>query len=201
MIKKLQVTCSNPGDPGARAKASAELILRSSLNAALVIDEYAKFGGEQDIGALMDTLETSMQKAQGNDLSEAEAMLIGQAKSLESIFVSLSLKACSATASESLLRMALKAQNQCRMTLETLATIKNPPVIFARQANLTTGPQQVNNGMASPSHTREIKNESNQLSEEDHELLSNARTSGYASGIDSTLETLGKIDRAKVARR
>jgi hypothetical protein len=28
-----------------------------------------------------------------------------------------------------------------------LATIKNPPVVFARQANIAQGPQQVNNGM------------------------------------------------------
>ena len=40
------------------------------------------------------------------------------------------------------MRMALKAQNQCRMTLETLATIKNPPVVFAKQANTAQGPQQ-----------------------------------------------------------
>jgi len=33
------------------------------------------------------------------------------------------------------------------MTLETLATIKNPPVVFARQANINNGgQQQVNNG-------------------------------------------------------
>ena len=48
---------------------------------------------------------------------------------------------------EAYLRMALKAQNQCRMTLETLATIKNPPAVFARQANIAHGPQQVNNAM------------------------------------------------------
>lgn len=41
-------------------------------------------------------------------------------------------------------RLALKAQSQCRATLETLAVIKNPPV-FARQANIANGPQQVNN--------------------------------------------------------
>jgi hypothetical protein len=47
---------------------------------------------------------------------------------------------------EGYLRMALKAQNQCRMTLETLATIKNPPV-FTKQANINNGgQQQVNNG-------------------------------------------------------
>ena len=38
------------------------------------------------------------------------------------------------------MKLALKAQNQCRMTLETLAAIKNPPVIYARQANFANGP-------------------------------------------------------------
>ena len=44
--------------------------------------------------------------------------------------------------------MALRAQNQCRMTLETIATIKNPSVVFAKQANIAAGHQQVNNGPA-----------------------------------------------------
>jgi hypothetical protein len=34
------------------------------------------------------------------------------------------------------MRLALKAQGQCRATLETLAAIKNPPTLFARQANI-----------------------------------------------------------------
>lgn len=41
----------------------------------------------------------------------------------------------------------LKAQSQCRATLETLAAIKVGPAIFARQANIAHGPQQVNNGV------------------------------------------------------
>ena len=48
-------------------------------------------------------------------------------------------------ATERYMRLALKAQGQCRATLETLAAIKNPPVVFARQANFANGPQQVNN--------------------------------------------------------
>jgi hypothetical protein len=48
-----------------------------------------------------------------------------------------------------------KAQNQCRMTLETLSTIKNPPVVYAKQANIAHGPQQVNNGTAPASHANE----------------------------------------------
>ena len=45
-------------------------------------------------------------------------------------------------------RQALKAQAQCRATLEALAEIKNPrPVAFVKQANISGGHQQVNNGM------------------------------------------------------
>ena len=43
------------------------------------------------------------------------------------------------------LRVALKAQAQCRATLETLAEMKQPPTLLARQANIAHGPQQVNN--------------------------------------------------------
>jgi hypothetical protein len=42
---------------------------------------------------------------------------------------------------------AFKAQAQCRATFETIALSKNPPV-FARQANIAQGPQQINNTMS-----------------------------------------------------
>jgi hypothetical protein len=101
---------------------------------------------------------------------------------------------------EGYMRTALRAQSQCRATLETLAAIKNPPILYARQANVTTGPQQVNNGIAAPSRAREIESEQTQLSEEPRELLPDARASGDASRVNPALETLGEIDRAKVAR-
>jgi hypothetical protein len=67
------------------------------------------------------------------------------------------------------LRLALKAQGQCRATLETLAMIKNPhPVAFVRQANIAHGPQQVNNGLAEPgepSRAGKTKNQQNKLLE------------------------------------
>jgi hypothetical protein len=40
-----------------------------------------------------------------------------------------------------------------RMTLESLATIKNPPVVYARQANIAHGPQQVNNQLVADTRT------------------------------------------------
>ncbi|MDN8616544.1 hypothetical protein [Variovorax ginsengisoli] len=46
-------------------------------------------------------------------------------------------------AMETYARLAMKAQCQCRTTAE----MKNPPVVFARQANISNGPQQLNNGV------------------------------------------------------
>jgi hypothetical protein len=72
------------------------------------------------------------------------------------MFASLARRAAShigcnmLAAMETYMRLALRAQNQSRMTLETLATIKNPPVVFAKQANIAHGHQQVNNGEAVP---------------------------------------------------
>ena len=46
------------------------------------------------------------------------------------------------------MRLALKAQSQCRATIEALTNIKNPrPVAYVRQANIGQA-VQVNNGGA-----------------------------------------------------
>ncbi|MEJ2178812.1 MAG: hypothetical protein P8Y12_13060 [Gammaproteobacteria bacterium] len=62
------------------------------------------------------------------------------------------------------MRVALRSQSQCRATLETLSTIKNHPVVFAKQANIAPGHQQVNNNL--DSRTREIQNPENELLEQ-----------------------------------
>lgn len=89
-----------------------------------------------------------------NDLEEVERMLISQSVVLNVMFGELSRRSAENLnggseyhfAAESYFKMALKAQNQCRMTLETLSNIKNPPAVYAKQANIANGPQQVNNG-------------------------------------------------------
>ena len=91
------------------------------------------------------------------DLSAGERMLSAQAVTLNAMFAELARRAVvnmghNLGATESYFRLALKAQSQSRATLETLANIKNPPV-FARQANIANGPQQVNNGTAAESGT------------------------------------------------
>jgi hypothetical protein len=89
------------------------------------------------------------------DFSAAERMLTAQAVALNAIFGELARRAAVnmgtyVSTTEAYLRLALKAQSQSRATVETLAAIKNPPVVFARQANIAHGPQQVNNGPAPP---------------------------------------------------
>jgi hypothetical protein len=182
---------------------AAGLALRPDANAAAVLLGYGQSFGEQRIDELTERLSDSVQQVQDGDMRGCEAMLTAQAYALQSIFMNFSRRAFRQEYQknlESFFRMAMRAQNQCRMTLETLAAIKNPPVVFARQANVTTGPQQINNGTAAPSRARETENSPTQLSGETHELLPDARTSGDAFRVDSTLETLGKIDRAEVRR-
>lgn len=116
-------------------------------------------------------------KAQGDELSNgglrhAETMLCAQATSLNMMFGELARRAAlnmgeHMSATETYLKLALRAQNQCRATLETLATIKNPPVVFAKQANIAHGPQQVNNDTASIARACESEKAPNELLEAD----------------------------------
>jgi hypothetical protein len=88
--------------------------------------------------------------------------------------------------SERYMRMAMKAQNQCRMTLETLSNIKNPPVIYAKQANIANGPQQVNNH----AHASENKNQPNKILEQGHDERMDGGTQSQSSDSHSKLETV-----------
>jgi hypothetical protein len=106
--------------------------------------------------------------------------------------------------SESFMRMALKAQSQCRATLETLAAIKNPPVVITRQANIAQGPQQVNNGMMPAGEPRAgagkpKSRRTNYLEEKPHERL-DFGAPGAAVGADSEMETVGAVHRPQDTR-
>ncbi len=137
-----------------KADASAKLFLSPSAQATAVAGEYLKGPfGEQDFRALFDTLSASVKDVWEGDTKRIEAMLFAQATALQTIFTSLARRAHSQEYLkhlETFLRLALKAQSQSRATLETLATIKAGPAIFARQANIAHGPQQVNNGVSTP---------------------------------------------------
>ena len=96
--------------------------------------------------------------------------------------------------------LALKAQAQCRATLEALAEIKNPrPVSFVKQANIANGPQQVNNGSThagTHAHAEKSTGTKNELLEHQHGNYLDAGAQGTAGGADTHLEAVGAGQRA-----
>jgi hypothetical protein len=60
-----------------------------------------------------------------------------------------------------------------------------------RQANVTTGPQQVNNGVPAPSAARENETAPNKLLEAQHGERMDTGKAGAAIGSNSTLATVG----------
>jgi len=199
------ITCQSGASIDEQGRSYAKLITSAELAAYRVISmmQPKNLADEIDTPTLLTTLRDQAAAVQSGDLEHAEAMLINQASSLQALFVRLSERAMEQTQLpnlEGFMRLALRAQSQCRATLETLAAIKNPPIVYARQANVTTGPQQINNGTAAPTQARKIETEQTQLSGRTHELQPDTRASGYASRVNTALETLGEIDRAEVRR-
>ena len=137
--------------PDKRTLKPHELVLSPTIQSAVAIEAWSMFAGTVDLADLVDDLRERIKKVQGGDMQPVEAMLFGQAMTLETIFTSLARQAALNDGLKQFqvnLTLALKAQAQCRATLEALAEIKNPrPVAFVKQANITNGPQQVNNGM------------------------------------------------------
>ena len=199
------IPCESGASVEEQGRAYAKLLTAPDVCGYRVIVASSPKGLVEEIDAptFLATLREQAAAVQGGDMSHAEAMLINQASALQSLFVRLAERGLSQEHMpnfDGFMRLALRAQSQCRATLETLAAIKNPPIVYARQANVTTGPQQVNNGVAAPSRPRENEAEQTQLSGGTHELLPDARASGIASRVDPALETLGEVDRAKVLR-
>jgi hypothetical protein len=182
--------------------APHEIVLSSIAQNAIGVLSWSKFVGEADLGGLIEDLDKRIDKITAGDMSSVEAMLFGQAKVLETMFTSLARRAANNDGLKQFqvnLTLALKAQAQCRSTLEALAEIKNPrPVQFVKQANMTTGPQQVNNGYAgTPSHSGiqsgagNIQSEQNKLLEADNGNYLDTRAQGAASRVNQTVEAMG----------
>ncbi|TMU81482.1 hypothetical protein FGA82_07395 [Pseudomonas fluorescens] len=99
------------------------------------------------------------------------------------------------------MRLALKAQNQARATLQTLGELKAPKQIaFVKQANI--GNQvQVNNGVQEkPARTRKTKKAQNELLEVEHGERLDTRATGTAGGADPAMATMGAKQRTKQRR-
>lgn len=161
-------------------------------------------GDTYEINAVARELRAQVDGVNSGDMARPEAMLVAQSHSLDELYNNLARRATAnlnagyREAGEVYLRLAFKAQSQCRTTLEALTEMKTPrTATFVRQANIANGPQQVNNGMASPAHEKPIKNPSNELSEGTHELLSNTGAQTLEGRTDTPVEAVGAVNRAK----
>lgn len=126
-----------------------EIALSQVTMGAVGIQAWCKFAGEPDLGELIKDLRAQVKEVVAGDMGQVEAMLYGQATTLQTIFTNLARRAANQEYLKQFqthLTLALKAQSQCRATLEALAEIKSPrPVAFVRQANISGGHQQVVN--------------------------------------------------------
>lgn len=191
---------------------TADLATGASMPAALVVTDFSKsMLGEQSFRAVLDSLTDHASKVTGGDLGRVEAMLCGQAAALNTMFAELARRGALNLgeyigAADTYLRLALRAQSQCRATLETLAAIKSPPVVFAKQANIAHGPQQVNNTTADIARAEEIQKPPTELLEHDHGQRLDTGAAAATSGGNQAMETMAAIyrpanDRRKVQRK
>ena len=130
------------------AAAIAEMVVSGLVTNAVAALQFSKAFGDVDLTACVAKLQAAVDRIHRGDLREAESLLTAQAVTLNTMFIhlaNLGAKTEYVDKFERYLRLALKAQGQCRATLETLAEMKNPPTLFAQQANVAHGPQQVNN--------------------------------------------------------
>ena len=84
-----------------------------------------------DMGGVFEAMLKRADRVNNGNLKDAEVMLMSQATALDSIFSHLTFRSIKNMgdylgATEKYMKLALRAQGQCRATLETLAMMKNP---------------------------------------------------------------------------
>jgi hypothetical protein len=192
----------------------AELAMGGVINGATLAVDFSKGNyGELSLTECIGELGKKIRNVHKGNLQDAETLLTAQAFALDSIFMSLARRAQLnmgeyIDAADRYMRLALKAQGQCRATLETLANIKNPPVVIAKQANIAQGPQQVNNTVnktegnfdtstrgRAPVCAGNSKPVQNELLEDRHEQGMDIRTPGATGRGDPAMATVGEIHR------
>ncbi len=144
-------------EPGKTQEAQvAEFTARGIVPMASVLTTYSKDTYSDEV-SLTDAYRELMRLSDastGGDLAHVERLLSAQLLALNSVFAGLAHRSKSNSqagylgAADTYMRLALRAQAQCRQTAQTLFEMKNPrPVAFVQQANISNGPQQVNNGV------------------------------------------------------
>lgn len=185
----------------------ARQVLDPTLKAAIALDDL-KTSGKVPLDDIAKELRRQCQLVNDGDLSRPEDLMTAQAHVLDAAFTSLlnrGLTNQNPVHAEAFLKLAFRAQSQCRSAVQTLAELKMPrQVAFIRQANVADQ-QVVMNGSSrpDPACTRAEKTGAHQpdeLMEIEHGERLDTRATGTAVGADSAMATVGSEYRPEERR-
>jgi len=189
-----------------KEEITAELTRVPEYQAAATIHVFE--GGTGDLQSTILELASQTKKINGGNMNRPESLLAAQAHTLDTLFNTLAqrshanMAAGYGDAADRYLRLALRAQVQCRTTIEAISAIKNPPVVFAKQMNVSHGHQQINNGtqaMASDEmRTHQNEPKQNKLIEATNGNYLDTGATSETVGNDFDMAAVVKINRAKV---
>ena len=197
-----------PGEEPSRAVARVVLDPTSLAGSTLARINRDASPEHIDVNAFVAELQDQVRDASAGNLGRCEAMLIAQAHTCDALFHMLTSWALNnakeggnAAYFETCMRLAFRAQTLCRTTIETLATIKNPPAVaFVKQFNNAAGPQQVNNN-AQTSGARENEITPSKLLEPSNGQRLDIGAAIAAGRANQAMEAVGAVDRAKDGQR
>ena len=191
---------------GSQARRQANAGLSPVINNANTSRVFAAADG-LDLLECISVYADKVKVVKDGDLSRMEAILTVQANTLDAIFNKLACRAAAnmaehLSATETYLKLALKAQAQCAKTIETLANIKNPSTVsFVKQANIGQS-VQVNNGTPPAKNLTSTRThggkqkQANELLEHHHGERLDIGTTGEAIAVNTRMETVATVNRA-----
>ena len=184
-------------NPGESPEAIfAQTMLRPTVLASASIKQLS---GERIRGVnlqnLSDELSNQVAAVNEGDMDRGVAMLVAQSHTLDAIFHATIQRAILNMGHypdvvAQYMKLALKAQSQCRATWEAVSAIKHPPMMgYVKQANIAQGHQQVNN------IGEKVDNAPTELLDEQNGERLDSGTTGATSGVDKALETVDALNR------
>ncbi len=195
------------GSPGSPAN-TARVLTSGTSGAALVARYFPTLNDNVGVQAIADQISKDAKAVADGDMSNLEHLLLGQAVALHAMFLDLASRAKGQDQLQRQLMqttLALKCAAQSRQAVTALAELRMPKMaVFARQANVTTGPQLVNNGVADDQPARAPRARGKIPPSGQTELLERSdgqwmdtRAKGDTGQADSHMEAVESVNRTK----
>ena len=204
-VKKAPAAVPAKSDPNAfkvgetedtKSQILAKLVTSSTLSAA-TLKQFSGAGDDMEVSDLVREMKKAGDEAVAGDLGRVERMLANQLLTLDALFNNLAQRSGrqeTFKGIEVLMRLALKAQQQSRATAETLSILKNP-MPYIKQANISHGHQQVNNGQQATS-AGSFQRGQNKLLEAQHGDTLDIGAQAAAVRAGQEMATVGAVHRA-----